>query len=482
MLHVKLKNNFKLCLDLYLIRDANCIGYCCSKPENLLNKFSIASEAGFDFIEVWHKDIMAFVDLYGVEPIVEKLKSLNLKISSLKVLNDWFLGDNSLDIIYLAEKIKAEIIVVKLVPDEYKGRPIELDYCLSRYNDLLKICDDINVKPAIEFMALAKCMNKIDDVYKIMQYSSGKNKSLVLDTWHLWRNDDSKFTKFLNSVNNLNISWAGIVHFTDADRDIPRLNQKDGDRRLPTQGCLDLSSFCDKINNMGFSGYYSLNVYDRNLWNEDNLKTAVLGRYLMRQSIDDYKDIKDSVHHSNKQQHRCDGLWAKSYRTHLDPRFKKTNRDDILNKKLENYLQGNYVLDFKCGFSPLVNFVSEGFDASTECIGYLKRKYPDKKWHISSDSDFSENYKKTIDVLLHIGLGDSDTEEKSHMTIRKNCKPKLVIIECASDKNNEVDESKEGNRARWERLKGGLEIIEEFNYKTNMAERSFRKMIIGKLN
>lgn len=470
-----------MCLDLYVIRDPNCIGYCCQKPENLLQKISIAAEAGFDFIEVWHKDIIEFKNKFGLSPFIEKIKELNIKVASLKVLNNWFIGDDSLALVDLAKDINAEILVVKLVPDEYFKSPIDLDHCIKRYNKLLSISNEKNIKPAIEFMALAKYMNKIDDVYKILDFSQGENKCLVLDTWHLWRNDDEQFTNFIKTINNLNIDWAGIVHFTDAAKNIHRTQQKDGDRRMPTQGCLNLSKFSDVINNMGFSGYYSLNVYDKNLWNYDNLQTAVSGKYYMLETIFSNKILADSNLWSNNQQTRCDALWAKNYKTHLDPRIKKTIRDQILIQKLESYLKDKYVLDFKCGFSPLAELVSEGFDASNECISYLKRKYPNKKWHNKSDQEFSNNFFNKIDVLLHIGLGDSNTEEDSHMLIRKNCKPELVIIECAADENKQINESKIGNRTRWENLKKGLKIIEEFDYETDMADRKYRKLIVAKL-
>ena len=168
MLNTITKNKFKLCLDLYVIRDPNCIGFCCQKPENLLDKLNIAAEAGFDFVEVWHKDVLAFKKQYGLQPFIQKIKDLNLKIASLKVLNNWFIGDDSLALVDLAQEINSEIIVVKLIPDEYSKEPLDIDFCIERYNKLLAICDEKNIKPALEFMSLAKYMNKIDDVYKIL--------------------------------------------------------------------------------------------------------------------------------------------------------------------------------------------------------------------------------------------------------------------------------------------------------------------------
>lgn len=81
---------------------------------------------------------------------------------------------------------------------------------------------------------------------------------------------------------------------------------------------------------------------------------------------------------------------------------------------------------------------------------------------------------------MHIGLGDSNTELESHMKIRNKCNPKTIILECAANKEKLVDESKPGNRKRWQMLKEGL-IGKEYFYETNMNERSYRLIFIGKI-
>jgi hypothetical protein len=189
----------------------------------------------------------------------------------------------------------------------------------------------------------------------------------------------------------------------------------------------------------------------------------------------------DSDKWRKKQSRRCEGLWAKQYYTHLDPRIRKTDRDVKLQEIIAPFLKGNIVLDFKCGFSPLGEYVNYGFDAFNECIDYLKKKFPNADWYHSSDEDFSVWFSKKIDVLLHIGLGDSDSEEKSHYIVREKCKPKMVILECAANQDGSVNESKIGNSARWHRMSEDLTNKQTFFVKTNMSDRSYRLILVGEL-
>ena len=140
------------------------------------------------------------------------------------------------------------------------------------------------------------------------------------------------------------------------------------------------------------------------------------------------------------------------------------------------------VLDFKCGFSPLSQYVTYGFDAYEGCVNHLKYIHPNKKWYCRSDVDFSKEFKEKIDVLLHIGLGDSNTEEQSHYNIRNNCKPNLVVIECAANEDGSVNESKAGNQERWKRICNGLKLIKTKLIKTNMSDRSYRLLVVGEFN
>lgn len=475
------KNENRFCLDTYVIRDKNCIGYCCESPKNLYKKIKIASEAGYDSVELWHKDVFEFKKKFGLHEIIKLCKDNKISVDSYKVVEDWFNISSNLEkineVIETASSIGSKSIVVKLLNDNEIHMKNSISFFTEKYLKLIEKCSHFNIRPSIEFMALSNYMNSIDDVYNILEKTKG---NLVLDTWHLWRNDGVDFNKFEKTINRLDPKWISVIHFTDACSEVERKSQKDGDRKMPGLGCLNLKKFCSLMKKIKFTGTYSLNVYDRSLWNEEPLKVATQGMHLMKSYFIE-RNLLDSENWEENQKIRCEGLWNKNYYTHLDPRVSKSNRDEKLKKILEPIIINKKVLDFKCGFSPLAHYVSYGFDAFEDCIKYLKNKFPNAEWTCCSDKQFSKNFNKKIDVLMHIGLGDSLTEVDSHLLIRKKCKPNIIIIECASDSSGNVDESKKGNIERWNILAKDLKNIKSFSYTTNMEERKNRLILVGEI-
>jgi sugar phosphate isomerase/epimerase len=481
MLHLN-KENYKnkFCLDTYVIRDKNCIGYSCSKPKNLEEKLKIAAFNNFKYVELWHKDVFNYIHEYGSNSLLDFLNKFNLKVASYKVLENWFEGNSSLEVIEYAAKIKSSNLVVKLLSDTNEAPITEISWYVARYLELIKICEKYKLYPCLEFMCLAKTMNNIDFVYEILNKTNHPYNSLVLDTWHLWRNDNKNFDVFEKTLPNINKDWVKIIHFTDARKDISREFQKDGDRKMPNEGCLNLTKFCKLLTSKGINTTYSLNVYDQSLWNENPYEVAKKSMQCFNQYFNfTCNNLIDSECWINKQEERCNGLWENSYKTHLDPRFSISNRDCQLENILKEYLQDKKVLDFKCGFSPLAKFVTYGFDAYKNCIDYLNINFKNAKWWCMSDNKFVDFFNQKIDVLLHIGLGDSNSEIENHLKIRKKCNPSVVIIECAGNEDGTVNESKEGNALRWKVLCEGLKNIKLHKIHTDMKERNIRLLAIG---
>jgi len=479
MLHINRKTKETLCLDLYVIRDKDCYGYCCSDPLNLEKKLKIASQAGYVAVELWHKDVAGFIEKKGLDYLLKVLEDNKLFVASYKVISHWFEGDDDVSVLKTAASVNSRCCVTKLISDEYKGEKKELSWYVQRYQELLDVAAPLNISPSIEYMAMSPFMNKITDVYDILEKVNHPLTSLVLDTWHLWRYDDANFTHYEKTLSRLNPEWVGVIHFTDTSKEVPQNQQRDNHRRLPTTGLLNLHKFCQITpkNNI-----YSLNVYDQSLWNQDPLQVAVKGKYFTEQCLhqsDDSKYTYDSERWKNKQEERCNALWFKSYYTHLDPRIKTTQRDSELQKILGPILKDKIVLDFKCGFSPLAEFMKYGFDAYPGCIDYLSKTYPAAKWMCMSDEAFAQTFEEKIDVLLHIGIGDSDTEIDSHLLIREKCKPQLVVIECATNPDGTVSNTRPTNSARWEMLRKNLNNVQQFHLHTDMADRSHRVLNIG---
>jgi len=489
MLHIKRKNkDFTYCLDTYVIRDKNCISKCCTNG-NLPDKIKIVWKAGYEAVELWHPDIENYIQFGGsIDKVKNLLLDCNLSLPSYKVISNWLeVPENEFNrnfenhkrVIEIASRIGAKSIILKMINESYRGQPPSIELCIERYTKYLKFCENLNIKPALEFMSIAHYWNQLENILEIMNKLSHPLACQVLDTFHIWRSGDKDFIKFENAIKKygINPNQISVIHFTDAAKDIPQHQQTDMHRRLPGVGLLNLRKFINILRNIGYQGALSLNVYDRGLWNIPPLKVAIDGYYRMAKEIENLTHLVDDTNWKDKQNIRCLGLWATGNK-HLDPRLENNNRQAKLKNILDKILEGKNVLDFKCGFSPLAQYVTTGFDAFEGCIDYLKKTYPNKTWLCCSDEDFAGSFNDKIDVLLHLGIGDSDTEIESHLKIRENCNPKIIIIECCANKYGKVDNTKLGSSARWERLKKDLKGKETF-FKTNMSDRSDRLLFVG---
>ena len=481
-----------LALDTYVIRDPKCIGFSCSQPEALPTKLEIARQAGFEAVELWHHDVNRYIAKYSAADLREILIKNGLIVPSYKYICRWLESDETgyrqvreecLKIIATAASIKAQSCVVKVLGHEYRGPKPDRKLLLSRLRELLTAAEQANMTLGLEFMSDAKYYNDLPSVFEIIEEVNHPSAKLVLDTYHIWRrgdNDNFEGLARLFSDKLINPECISVVHFTDTSKWIPRFLQRDDSRRLPGEGRLNLSKFYSLMNDIKYKGALSLNVYDQSLWNYPPLQVATKGYYGMHRTMENpsYSNLADGLAWQNNQNQRCAGLWIKDYWSHLDPRISPSDRDTQLKELLGPIIKDKKVLDFKCGFSPLADFVSIGFDAYQGCITFLKKNYPNARWECATDDEFSENFNEQIDVLMHLGLGDSNSEVENHIKIREKSKPGIVILECCANADGTVNESKQGAQQRWQRLKSGLKGSEHL-LRSTMSKRSHRLVFVG---
>lgn len=477
---------FSYCLDTYVVRDPGCIGYCCNSA-NLLDKIGYAYAAGYSGVELWHPDLEKFVAHGGtLEQVRRYLLDHNLTVPSYKVIEGVLEGkqeDRWKRVLEFASAIGAESVVVKMIKDNHSGPVPGPQQACDRYHALLMRAELLNVKPSLEFMSCAPAYNNILAACEIVKRVRHPNARLVLDTFHLWRKGDKDFYGFEQAIEECGLTgdMVSVVHFTDASATVPRDQQNDGHRKLPGLGLLNLNRFVRLLGKIRYRGPLSLNTYDQSLWTRDPLEVATEGFYRMHRAVkgDEFESLRDGQKWRGRQEVRCDGLWTQDYLTHLDPRTVKTSRDRQLDELLGNKLRGKHVLDFKCGFAPLGEYVTVGFDAYEGCITYLKKQFPQARWYCMDDEKFADWFEDKIDVLLHLGLGDSDSEVNSCLKLRQRCKPELVVLECCANDDGTVNNAKPGATRRWERLKSGL-VGESIVYKTNMPKRPTRLLFVGR--
>ena len=91
---------------------------------------------------------------------------------------------------------------------------------------------------------------------------------VLVDTFHFWAGR-SKMADF-DELGNAPIA---LVHLNDV-ADAPRETLTDAQRVLPGDGVMPLTDIVARIEAAGYDGYYSLELFNEDLWSQEPLEAA----------------------------------------------------------------------------------------------------------------------------------------------------------------------------------------------------------------
>jgi 4-hydroxyphenylpyruvate dioxygenase len=114
------------------------------------------------------------------------------------------------------------------------------------------LCIEFNWSPIVKSLRTA---------VEIARRSGAPNVGVLFDTAH-YHCTPSKF----DQINAASVPFIKHVHVNDM-RDKPgELSNCNADRVLPGQGCLDLKSIFGALDQYGYAGYYSIELFNDDLW------------------------------------------------------------------------------------------------------------------------------------------------------------------------------------------------------------------------
>ncbi len=169
-------------------------------------------------------------------------------------------------------------------PHVIAGPPLgsaDLDVGARRYRELLEIGVAEGSLPAMEFLGFVEQINTIEAALTVMDKSGHPDATTVLDPFHVFRGGGS-----IGSIGKLTPRQIAISHFNDTPAEPPREQQHDGDRVLPGDGHLDLQHYLSLLEQIGYDGYLSLELFSEALWRRDPLEVARIGLEKMRSVVE----------------------------------------------------------------------------------------------------------------------------------------------------------------------------------------------------
>lgn len=257
---------------------------------DLKTDIEAASQAGFEFIEIWAQKLRKFLVEHSTADLLELLTKNNLKpysINSIEHITFRTQEDyekikaETHELSEIAKKINCPYIVV--VPGK-KPEGVTLAEIVEEsakvLNELADIAESHGVSLAFEFLGQADCsVQTLSLCNKIIERVGRKSVGNVLDTFHFYAGD-SKF----EDIDSLSADKLFIFHINDAE-DLPKDELTDAHRLYPGQGILPIKEIKTRLDKIGYDKVASIEIFRPEYWEQDPFEVAKIAKLSAQKAL-----------------------------------------------------------------------------------------------------------------------------------------------------------------------------------------------------
>jgi sugar phosphate isomerase/epimerase len=241
----------------------------------------LAARAGYHSIEPWINEIDAYVSAGGkLQDLAKRVQDRGLTIESAIGFPEWVVDDDARRAKGLEEAKRCMDLVAQLggkrlaaPPAGATNEPItEPMRIAERYRALLDLGDQLGVVPQVEVWGFSRTLNRLGTA-AFVALETGHPKACVLsDVYHLHKGGSGFAGHRL-----LNGQAIQVFHVNDYPAAPPRETITDAHRVYPGDGVAPLEKLFREMYEAGFRGVISLELFNRDYWQQDPFQVAKTG-------------------------------------------------------------------------------------------------------------------------------------------------------------------------------------------------------------
>lgn len=268
---------FRYCLNMSTIN---------SSMIPLREQLRIASEAGYDSVELWLRDVDKFIEEKGdLAGLRKEIADLGLSIDSSIAFGKWIV-DNDEERTAGLEQCKKDMDNLRFLGGRRMAAPpvgatnepkLNLDAAAQRYRTLLEIGRARDVLPQVELWGFSKNLATVAEVLHVAAGAMHPDACVLLDVYHLYKGG--------SDFSNLGIvpgAKMHCLHINDYPANPPRDTIGDKDRVYPGDGVAPMSYILRTLAAGGFCGTLSLELFNRDYWQLPPAEVAKTGLEKMK--------------------------------------------------------------------------------------------------------------------------------------------------------------------------------------------------------
>jgi 2-keto-myo-inositol isomerase len=245
-------------------------------------QIDMVADAGFDGVELWMRDIQAYLEKGGkAEQLKRKLQDRGLILENIIGFSKWC-SDLPDERAKALDQLRGEMMIIAAMGGKYIAAPVQgiesldrnkYDDYAERYNAILNLGDETGVTPILELWGMG-ALNKVADCARIVIATGHPKATMLLDFYHVYRGGND-----WDTIDILNGHKLPVMHINDYPATPSFELLKDSDRVLPGEGICPFDILIPKLYKAGFRGGFSVELFNREYWETMDAQTMLKNSY-----------------------------------------------------------------------------------------------------------------------------------------------------------------------------------------------------------
>ncbi len=239
----------------------------------------VAAEAGFEGIEVWIKDLDAYVTHGGtMHHLRTYIADTGITVANAIAFFSWADSDAAVRATGLQQaeremRMLAELGCPAIAAPPYGNvESTTLEVMADHFANLVDRAHKIGIEPYLEFWGRAKTLSRLSEAVFVALESRLPDVKILLDPFHMYTGgSDITNLAYLRGAN------IGIVHVNDYPAVPGRDQIGDNERVFPGEGIAPTHELARWLEQIGYHGYLSLELFRENYGGAGAIDVATRG-------------------------------------------------------------------------------------------------------------------------------------------------------------------------------------------------------------
>jgi 2-keto-myo-inositol isomerase len=272
------KRTFRFCLNTSTIGGQNL---------GLSKSMDIAAQAGYDAIEIWMRDLDAFLKTgASLQDVRNRANELGLTIEDAVDFNRWIVDDESERAAALEQAKRNMAKLAEIGCPRMASPPVgataqaglDLFAAAERFAALAAVGEALGVMPQLEIWGFSANLHSLGEALLIASQSGNPHVGILADVYHLYRGGSP-----FEGLHFVPPSALQIFHVNDYPTSPAREQLKDGDRLMPGDGIAPWPTIVSLLREKNSPIIISLELFNPDFWKPNPMHAARLGLKKMKQ-------------------------------------------------------------------------------------------------------------------------------------------------------------------------------------------------------